>query len=134
MNINKYSMVMLSSPVFSSTSVWPCMIVYTYDDDLLNELIVVDIMADGSCVDLGLYVGSIDDIIDIDWVIDAFVRDTEVESVGIGEGAVVDGALNATVVGLSVGCIVRNSSQVIWNVVDIAIGSAIMMLWHDCSV
>ena len=76
-------------------------------------------------------------------MIDEFVRDIEVESNGkiIGklEGADVSSVFNATegsvvVLGLSVGSIVENSLQVVLNVLDIAIGSSVIIFWHVSSV
>ena len=76
-------------------------------------------------------VASIDDFV---WMIDGFIRDTEVESIGkiivALEGGDVVAGFNAAVgsvivVGLSVGFIVESSSQVVLNVVDIAIGSSV---------
>ena len=79
-------------------------------------------------------VGSIDDVVEM---IDAFVRDSEVEFVGkiIGEleGAGVVAAVNVTegsiaAIGVSVGSMVESSLHVVLNVVKIAIGSSVIIL------
>ena len=79
-------------------------------------------------------VGSVDDFV---WMIDGFVGGTEVCLIGkiIGEleGADVGVVYNATegsivVVGLCVGSVVESSLQVVLNVVDIGIGSPVIIL------
>ena len=117
MIITKYVVLILSPAVFEET-------------DCFMEVVGV-LSTDNSVV--GSLVASIDDVI---WMIDVFVRDAEVESIGkiIGElekGGVVAG-FNATegsgvVVGLSIGSIVASLLQVVSRVVDIAIGSVIML-------
>ena len=83
---------------------------------------------------VGSLLGSIDDVF---WMINGFVRDTEVELVGKIveklEGAEVGAAFNATagsvaMVGYAFGSIVESSLQVVLNVVDIAIGFSFIIL------
>ena len=82
---------------------------------------------------VGSLAASIDD--GVIWMIDVFVRDTLVESneeiIGELDGADVASACNATegsiVVGFPVDSMVRSSPQVVSKVVDIAIGSSVII-------
>ena len=85
----------------------------------------------------GSAVGSLDGSIDdVAWMIDGFMGDTEVNSIGkiIGEleGTPVAAAVNATDgtvadVRLSLGTIVESSLQIVLDVVDITIGSIVII-------
>ena len=111
MIITKYVVLILSSSVFEAT-------------DWFMEVVAA----------LGSLVASIDDVV---WMIDKFVRDIGVDLVGkiSGEleGADVAVEFNAIegsvpVIGLSVGSIVESSLQVLVNVVEIDIGSSVIIL------
>ena len=121
MVITKYVMLILSPSVFDRIE-WFMEVVGALSINRFNGSVV------------GSLVGLMDDVV---WMIDGFVGDTEVESIGkiIGklEGTDVAAGFNAVeggvvVVGLFVGSIVESSLQVFSNVVDIAIGFSSIIL------
>ena len=130
MIITKYAMLIWSASVFDAID-W---FVEVTNSKSVEGLVVgaVSITESNGSIVRSL-VGSIDDVV---LMIDGFGRDTAVELVGKiiekWEGADVEGSI--VVIGWSVGSIDGSSLHAVSYVVDIAIGSSIVISWHVSSV